>query len=87
MPRYVEAVLIDKLVRKLRDEYGEPPPASLVPPNPAPAVGGAAEKGDTEKNGSEPSTGKPLADEETDPEAQDEAGIEVTEDDVEQSGE
>jgi hypothetical protein len=89
MPRYVEAVLIDRLIRKLRDEYGDPPPASLVQfsPQPLPEDTGAAKKGDKEKNGSTPSTGKPLTDEELDPEAQDEAGIEVTEDDVEQSGE
>ena len=30
MPTYVENVLMDKLVRKLRDEYGEPPRPRLV---------------------------------------------------------
>jgi hypothetical protein len=30
MPSYVAAVLLDKLVRKLKTEYGEPPPAQKV---------------------------------------------------------
>ncbi len=32
MPVYVEQMMVDKLARKLRDEYGEP----LAPPKPAP---------------------------------------------------
>ncbi|HUT77427.1 MAG TPA: hypothetical protein VM285_07060 [Polyangia bacterium] len=30
MPSYVEVVLFDKLERKLKNEYGDPPPAALV---------------------------------------------------------
>lgn len=30
MPTYVEVVLADKFLRKLKDEYGQPPPARLV---------------------------------------------------------
>jgi len=30
MPSYVEAVLIDKFLRKLKTEYGDPPPAEKV---------------------------------------------------------
>jgi hypothetical protein len=30
MPSYVEIMLIDKLVRKLKDEYGEPPAPQVV---------------------------------------------------------
>lgn len=41
MPTYVEVVLVDKLMRKLRSEYGEPPPAALA----ISSSGGAASKG------------------------------------------
>ncbi len=30
MPSYVEVVLLDKLTRKLKDEYGKAPPAQIV---------------------------------------------------------
>jgi len=36
MPRYHEQVLVDSLVRKMRDEYGEPPaPRKDAPPPPS----------------------------------------------------
>ncbi len=35
MPRYVEAVLMDKLLRKLREEYGEQPRPRKVQPPPS----------------------------------------------------
>ncbi len=36
MPSYVEILLQDKLKRKLRDEYGDPPPAKMVEPETKP---------------------------------------------------
>jgi hypothetical protein len=44
MPSYVEAVLIDRFLRKLRNEYGAPPPAELAVPDKPEKAGGAAEK-------------------------------------------
>jgi hypothetical protein len=86
MPRYIESVLMDGLVRKLKDEYGDPPPALLVQPDDKPAQKApAAEDGDGEKGGAAQTTGKPLADDEQDPEAQDEGDLEVTEDDLDRA--
>ncbi len=45
MPAYVEQMLVDRLARKLRDEYGEP----LAPPKPAPEKPVAPEDGDAKK--------------------------------------
>ena len=36
-PTYVEIAVLDKLERKLRDEYGEPPPYVPKPAKPAPS--------------------------------------------------
>jgi hypothetical protein len=85
MPRYVEVVLIDKLVRKLKDEYGDPPPAELVKPEEKPAAPVPADKAE-EKKGAPEAKGKSLADGEQDPEAGDESELEPTEDDPESSG-
>jgi hypothetical protein len=41
MPRYHEQVLLDALVRKMHDEYGEPPPPHKDVPPPAPGDAGA----------------------------------------------
>jgi hypothetical protein len=41
MPRYHEQVLLDGLVRKMRDEYGEPPPPKKDVPPPPPSDAGA----------------------------------------------
>ena len=65
-PRYVEAVLIDRFVRKLKDEYGDPPPAApAVAPSPAPAAPPAAKK-----------DGKSASDGEEDPESKEESELE-----------
>ena len=73
-PRYVEAVLIDRFVRKLKDEYGDPPPAQTASPAPAPAP--AAE--------TPQKPGKSSADGEADPELKDE--VELEPDDQESAG-
>jgi hypothetical protein len=76
MPRYVEAVLIDKLVRRLRDEYGEPPPAELIAPAAKPGPPPAAQDAPAApKDGVE------------DPEEKDEADLEPTEERLEQDAE
>ncbi len=88
MPRYIESVLMDGLVRKLKDEYGDPPAALLVQPEdkPAPKAPAAGDgDGDGKKGGAAQTTGKPLADDEQDPEAQDEGDLEVTEDDLDRA--
>jgi hypothetical protein len=78
MPRYVEAVLIDKLVRKLKDEYGAPPPAQLVAPEakPAPAPATPDDEAKKDKPASE---GKSMTDGSEDPEDKNEADLEPTE--------
>ena len=43
MPRYHEQVMIDALVRKLKDEYGEPPKVRPRPPSPDAGGGDANE--------------------------------------------
>jgi hypothetical protein len=55
MPSYVEIMLIDKLVRKLKDEYGEPPAPQSVgakrdkaPSDEKPSEDEATEKKETE---------------------------------------
>lgn len=40
MPSYVEVVLLEKFLRKLKTEYGEPPPARVVKANGKPAASG-----------------------------------------------
>jgi hypothetical protein len=85
MPRYVEVVLIDKLIRKLADEYGDPPPAPLIQPEAKPAAAASAKAGEGDK-GAPQATGKPASDGEQDPEAQDEHDLEVTEDDLAKTG-
>lgn len=63
MPSYVEVVLIDKLVRKLRNEYGEPPLAEKVKPALKPKDEKAKPKDDSEdapkETDANDSTGKP----------------------------
>jgi hypothetical protein len=45
MPSYVEVVLFDKFERKLRNEYGDPPPAAMATtPVPAGSAGEGAAK-------------------------------------------
>ncbi len=75
MPTYVEVVLIDKLLRKLRDEYGDPPPARLIEPS-----------GDKSKksNNSAGSSKKPTTKKEL---PEDEEDIEVTEEELEETQE
>ena len=41
MPRYHEQVLADALLKKLRDEYGTPPPKKPTPPDGGAGSGGA----------------------------------------------
>ncbi len=47
MPRYHEQVLADALQKKLRDEYGAPPPKKPVAPDGAGGSGGAGGAGGT----------------------------------------
>ena len=42
MPRYHEQVLLDSLVRKMRQEYGDPPDRPKTPP-PPPAIDGGGD--------------------------------------------
>ena len=60
-PSYVEAVLLDKLKRKLREEYGEPPPARLVK---AESTSQGDGKGENSKSGSSATGDTPPEDEE-----------------------
>jgi len=47
MPSYIEAMLLDRLTRKLREEFGEPPPAERVPePDPPDDDGDGGEDDD-----------------------------------------
>jgi hypothetical protein len=76
-PRYVEAVLIDRFIRKLKDEYGEPPPAaSVVAPAPLPTAEATVKK-----------DGKSSSDGEEDPEEKDEAELEPEDQESEGNGE
>ena len=43
MPRYHEQVLADALAKKLRDDYGEPPPRPAAPPSASPPPDGGAD--------------------------------------------
>ena len=74
-PRYVEAVLIDRFIRKLKDEYGEPPPPQLVEPAAKPAPQPAAAEAGA-KMDAPASVGGSAADGEEDPEENDEAELE-----------
>lgn len=40
MPRYAEIFLVDRLSRKMRDEYGAPPPRRAQPPAATPPASG-----------------------------------------------
>jgi hypothetical protein len=83
-PRYVEAVLIDRFIRKLKDEYGEAPPPRLVEPEVKPEAQTAATAvlPMKPKPGGE---GKSAADGEEDPEDKDEEDLEVTDEDIERA--
>lgn len=85
MPRYVEAVLMDRLVRKLRDEFGEPPPAGIVAPAEKPKPGDRPAAEGAKKGAA--GGGKSSADGEQDPEAGDEAELEPTEEGLEGAAE
>jgi len=85
-PRYVEAVLIDKFIRKLRDEYGDPPPPQLLEPLPKPAAQTAADDVAAKKHKAA-SEGKSMADGEEDPEDKDEDDLEMTDEDLERADE
>lgn len=74
MPTYVESVLLDKFLRKLRSEYGDPPPAELVTETAAQA---AAPSGG--QDGKSPASG--------DKDPRDEEDIEIDEEDLEDSAE
>jgi hypothetical protein len=71
MPSYVEAVLLDKYLRKLKNEYGEPPPAEKV----------AAEKEPVKKKKSGEG-GESTAEDE---DLEDEEDLEIDEEDLEDS--
>ncbi len=71
MPSYVEAVLIDRFLRKLKEEYGIQPPARVVP--------GAAPESVTGSQGSAAADAAKKGDEEN------EEDLEVTEEDLEDS--
>jgi hypothetical protein len=73
MPSYVEVVLFDKLERKLRNEYGDPPPAAPVASTPEVADGAEAAPKPAESAKQEP------------PASEDDAEIE--DDDLEGGGE
>jgi hypothetical protein len=48
MPRYHEQVLVDSLVRKMRQDYGEPPERKKPAPAPEKPAGDAGTDGDAE---------------------------------------
>ncbi len=72
MPRYVESVLFNKLLRKLREEYGDQPPARLV-----------KKKSNSDKKNGKKGGNKSTSKGNEPPES--EADIEVDEDDLEES--
>jgi hypothetical protein len=75
MPTYVESVLMDKFLRKLKREYGDAPPAELaIKPKPASGSDGKASKSAKPSGGS-------------DEEPEDEEDLEVEEEDLEGSTE
>lgn len=51
MPSYIEQMLLDRLARKLRDEFGEPPPPPREPEPPAEEEPPAEDDGDAEQAG------------------------------------
>ncbi len=71
MPSYVEAVLADKFLRKMRDEYGPAPEPTRVEPEVKP---------DAKSKGNKGSGGETEDDEDLD-----EEGLEVTEEDLEEA--
>lgn len=82
MPSYVEVVLLDKLLRKLRDEHGDPPPPQpVVAPAPQPAT-----DGDKAGKAGKGKAGKDDATTETEP-PEDEEDLEVDEKDLEHAAE
>ena len=50
MPRYHEQVLLDGLVRKMRDDYGDPPPPRKDAPPPPPSDAGVDGQAPSESN-------------------------------------
>jgi len=84
-PRYVEAVLLDRFVRKLRDEYGDPPPPRQVEPEATPEAQAAAAGALPLKAKKPAGGGKSAADGEEDPEDKEEEDLEVTDEDIERA--
>ena len=82
-PRYVEAVLIDRFIRKLKDDYGEPPPARLLAPEVQPAPAPSAEGGP--KDGKP--DGKSATDGLDDPEEKEEDDLEPVDEELEENRE
>jgi hypothetical protein len=72
MPSYVEAVLLDKFLRKLKAEYGEPPPAEKIVDK------AKQQQGDKSAGGGGEGAAK-------DGEPEDEEDLEVDEEDLEDS--
>jgi len=83
-PRYVEAVLIDRFIRKLKDEYGDPPPARQLAPEVQPASEPGVEA--TAPKDGKP-TGKSAKDGLEDPEDGDEDELEPKDQELEENRE
>jgi hypothetical protein len=83
LPRYVEAVLIDRFIRKLKDEYGDPPPPRAIEPDEKPPAQTAAAAAAAAKKPNPAGDGKSMADGEDDPEDKDEDDLEMTDEDLE----
>jgi hypothetical protein len=83
-PRYVESVLIDRFIRKLKDEYGEPPPPQLLAPEVKPSPP-PTEEGASPNDGK--TAGKSMADGEEDPGEKDEAELEPKDQELEENRE
>jgi hypothetical protein len=84
-PRYVEAVLIDRFVRKLKDEYGDPPPPRAIEPAVKPPAQAAADDAAAAKKPKPVVEGKSMADGEEDPEDKDEDELERSDEDIDRA--